>query len=43
MYTLKVEDHLMERTFSQLSKVFPNMSQDTLQVIKKRVRALSGF
>ena len=43
VYTLKVEDHVTEWTFSQLSKVFPNMSQDTLQVIEKHVQALSEF
>jgi hypothetical protein len=43
IYMLKVEDHLSERTFNQLSKVFPNHSHDTLKMTKKHVRFLSGF
>jgi hypothetical protein len=36
-YTLKVEDHLSDRTFSRLAKAFPNSSQDSLKMVKKRV------
>ena len=43
IYTLKVEDHLSDRTFSRLAKVFPNASHDTLKMTKKRVRSLAGF
>ena len=43
LYTLKVEDHLTECTFNRLSTVFPNNNQDSLKMIKKRVRFLSGF
>ena len=43
IYTLKVEDHLSDRTFSRLSKVFPDASLDTLKMTKKRVRSLAGF
>ena len=32
IYTLKIEDHLTERTFNRLSKVFPNNSHDTCKV-----------
>ena len=42
-YTLKVEDHLSDHTFSLLAKVFPNASHDTLKMTKKRVRSLAGF
>ena len=42
-YTLKVEDHLSDRTFSRLAKVFPDSSQDTLKMTKQRVRSLAGF
>jgi hypothetical protein len=38
-----VEDHLSDRTFSRLAKVFPNASHDTLKMTKKRVRSLAGF
>jgi len=38
-----VEDHLSDRTFSRLAKAFPNSSQDSLKMVKKRVRALAGF
>jgi Transposase family tnp2 len=43
IYTLKVEDHLTDRTFNRLSKVFPNNSHNTLKMTKKHVRFLSGF
>ncbi|PPQ81548.1 hypothetical protein CVT24_000065 [Panaeolus cyanescens] len=43
MYALKVEDHLTERTFNRLFKVFPNSGQTTLKLTKKHVRFLSGF
>ena len=36
-YTLKVEDHLSDRTFHQLAKAFPNSSQDSLKMKKKHV------
>ena len=42
-YTLKVEDHLSDRTFSRLAKAFPNLSQDSLKMVKKHVRSLAGF
>ena len=42
-YTLKVEDHLSDRTFSRLAKVFPNASHDTLKMTKKQVQSLAGF
>ena len=38
-----MEDHLSDRTFSRLAKVFPNASHDTLKMTKKRVRSLAGF
>lgn len=43
IYTLKVEDHLSDRTFNRLPKAFPNTSHDTLKMTKKRVRSLAGF
>ena len=42
-YTLKVEDHLLDRTFRQLAKAFPESSHDTLKMTKKLVRSLAGF
>ena len=39
-YTLKVEDHLSDHTFSWLAKAFPNASHDTLKMTKKRVWSL---
>ena len=42
-YTLKVEDHLSDRTFNRFAKVFPTSGHDSLKMTKKRVRFLSGF
>lgn len=42
-YTLKVEDHLTERTFRRLERTYPNEHHDSLKVTKKRVQFLSGF
>ena len=38
-----MEEHLSDRTFNRLPKVFPNASLDTLKTTKKRVRSLAGF
>jgi hypothetical protein len=38
-----VEDHLSDRTFNRFAKAFPNSNQDSLKMVKKRVRSLAGF
>ena len=38
-----MEDHLSDHTFSQLAKAFPNLSQDSLKMVKKHVQSLAGF
>ena len=38
-----MEDHLSDRTFNRFAKAFPNSSQDSLKMVKKRVRSLAGF
>jgi len=38
-----VEDHLSDRTYSRLAKAFPSSNQDSLKMVKKRVRSLAGF
>jgi Transposase family tnp2 len=43
VYTLKVEDHLSDRTFNRFAKAFPTSGHDTLKVTKRRVRSLAGF
>jgi len=42
-YTLKVEDHLSDRTFNRFAKTFPNSSHETLKMTKKCVWSLAGF
>src|SRR5271169_516685 len=42
-YTLKVEDHLTERTFRRLERTYPNEHHDSLKATKKRIQFLSGF
>ena len=42
-YTLKVEDHLSDGTFSWLAKGYLNSSHDILKMTKKRVQSLAGF
>jgi len=42
-YTLKVEDHLSDRTFRRLAKTFPSDNHETLKMIKKRVQSLARF
>ena len=42
-YTLKVEDHLMDRTFQWLKQTYPNKHHNTLKAMKKHVQFLSGF
>jgi len=41
-YTLKVEDHLSDRTFNRFAKTFPNSSHETLKMTKKRGRLLDS-
>ena len=38
-----MEDNLSDRTFNRLSKAFPDSTLDSLKMVKKRVRFLSGF
>ena len=34
---------MSDRTFRRLAKAFPNLSQDSLKMVKKRVQSLAGF
>ena len=42
-YTLKVEDHLMDKTFWWFKQTYPNEHHNTLKVMKKCIQFLSGF
>jgi hypothetical protein len=43
VYTFKVQNHLTERAFNQLPKVYPNVGHNTLKITEKNIQFLSGF
>ncbi|PPQ78936.1 hypothetical protein CVT24_012460 [Panaeolus cyanescens] len=42
-FSLKIEDHLTERTFSRLPQAYPNGPQLSLKLTKKHARKVSGL